>query len=39
MALLTWGNVQRVLRAAAFTAKAAQLRREPSTAAIADLDG
>jgi microsomal dipeptidase-like Zn-dependent dipeptidase len=39
VALLTWGNVQRVLRGAAFTARAAQLRREPSTATIADLDG
>lgn len=39
VALLTWGNVQRVLRAAAFTARAAQLRRGPSTATIARLDG
>ncbi|MER7051574.1 MULTISPECIES: dipeptidase [unclassified Streptomyces] len=39
VALLTWGNVQRVLRGAAFTARAAQLRREPSTATIAELDG
>ncbi|MFD8306226.1 dipeptidase [Streptomyces sp. NPDC059690] len=39
LALLTWGNVQRVLRNADFTARAAQLRREPSTAKIADLDG
>ncbi|MFE2051287.1 dipeptidase [Streptomyces sp. NPDC059459] len=39
VALLTWGNVQRVLRSAAFTARAAQLRREPSTATIAELDG
>ncbi|MFI6937007.1 dipeptidase [Streptomyces sp. NPDC050287] len=39
VALLTWGNVQRVLRGADFTARAAQLRREPSTAKIADLDG
>ncbi|WP_371662017.1 dipeptidase [Streptomyces sp. NBC_00280] len=37
--LLTWGNVQRVLRSADFTAKAAQQRREPSTARIAELDG
>ncbi len=37
--LLTWGNVQRVLRSADFTARAAQLRREPSTARIAELDG
>ncbi|MGW3652368.1 dipeptidase [Streptomyces sp. NPDC000878] len=39
LALLTWGNVQRVLRNADFTAKAAQQRREPSTARIAELDG
>ncbi|MFD7709797.1 dipeptidase [Streptomyces sp. NPDC059785] len=39
VALLTWGNVQRVLRSADFTARAAQQRREPSTARIADLDG
>ncbi|KFG75165.1 dipeptidase [Streptomyces mutabilis] len=39
VAMLTWGNVQRVLRGAAFTARAAQLRRGPSTATIADLDG
>ncbi|MBZ6232109.1 dipeptidase [Streptomyces olivaceus] len=39
VALLTWGNFQRVLRAASFTARAAQTRREPSTATIADLDG
>ncbi|MFJ8190728.1 dipeptidase [Streptomyces sp. NPDC096094] len=39
VALLTWGNVQRVLRGAAFTARAAQVRREPSTATIAELDG
>ncbi|MDT0609913.1 dipeptidase [Streptomyces lancefieldiae] len=39
VALLTWGNVQRVLRGAAFTARAAQLRRQPSTATIAELDG
>ncbi|MEU6146953.1 dipeptidase [Streptomyces sp. NPDC047081] len=39
IALLTWGNVQRVLRSADFTARAAQQRREPSTAKIADLDG
>jgi microsomal dipeptidase-like Zn-dependent dipeptidase len=37
--LLTWGNVRRVLRGADFTARAAQQRREPSTATIADLDG
>ncbi|MCT9083473.1 dipeptidase [Streptomyces fulvoviolaceus] len=39
LALLTWGNVQRVLRSADFTARAAQERREPSTSRIADLDG
>jgi microsomal dipeptidase-like Zn-dependent dipeptidase len=39
LALLTWGNVQRVLRGADFTARAAQQRREPSTVKIADLDG
>ncbi|MEU5699548.1 dipeptidase [Streptomyces aurantiacus] len=39
LAQLTWGNVQRVLRTVDFTARAAQLRREPSTARIAELDG
>ncbi|MGW2516506.1 dipeptidase [Streptomyces sp. NPDC001617] len=39
IALLTWGNVQRVLRTADFTARAARQRRAPSTAKIADLDG
>ncbi|WP_221352952.1 dipeptidase [Streptomyces beigongshangae] len=39
LALLTWGNVQRVLRTADFTARAARQRREPSTARIAELDG
>ncbi|MET7484364.1 dipeptidase [Streptomyces sp. NPDC005538] len=39
LALLSWGNVQRVLRSADFTARAAQQRREPSTAKIAELDG
>ncbi|GAA4804575.1 dipeptidase [Streptomyces ziwulingensis] len=39
VALLTWGNVQRVLRESAFTARAARVRRQPSTANIADLDG
>ncbi|MGW3031527.1 dipeptidase [Streptomyces sp. NPDC001178] len=39
IALLTWGNVQRVLRTADFTARALQQRREPSTATIADVDG
>jgi microsomal dipeptidase-like Zn-dependent dipeptidase len=38
LALLTWGNVQRVLRSADFTARAAQQRRAPSTAKIAELD-
>ncbi|MER5944893.1 dipeptidase [Streptomyces sp. NPDC001904] len=32
LALLTWGNVQRVLRVAEFTARAARRRRGPSTA-------
>ncbi|WP_353942970.1 dipeptidase [Streptomyces sp. HUAS MG91] len=32
LALLTWGNVQRVLREAEFTARAARQRRGPSTA-------
>ncbi|MGW1673228.1 dipeptidase [Streptomyces sp. NPDC002324] len=39
LALLTWGNVQRVLRTADFTARAARDRREASTARIAELDG
>ncbi|MET9257781.1 dipeptidase [Streptomyces sp. NPDC003717] len=39
VALLTWGNVQRVLRGAAFAAQVARQRRAPSTATIADLDG
>ena len=39
VALLTWGNVQRVLRAATFTAHTAQQRRKPSTATITALDG
>jgi microsomal dipeptidase-like Zn-dependent dipeptidase len=39
IALLTWGNVQRVLCAADFTARAAQERRQPSTATITELDG
>ncbi|SPF03946.1 dipeptidase [Streptomyces sp. MA5143a] len=39
LALLTWGNVQRVLRSADFTARVARDRREASTARIADLDG
>jgi microsomal dipeptidase-like Zn-dependent dipeptidase len=39
IALLTWGNIQRVLRSADFVARAASERREPSTAKIAELDG
>ncbi|MFD9908847.1 dipeptidase [Streptomyces sp. NPDC059063] len=39
VAALTWGNVQRVLRGADFTARAARERREPSTATIGRLDG
>ena len=39
LAMLTWGNVQRVLRSADFAARAARQRREPSTARIAELDG
>ncbi|MFJ7180873.1 dipeptidase [Streptomyces massasporeus] len=39
VALLTWRNVQRVLRGADFTARAVQQRREPSTATISELDG
>lgn len=39
LALLTWGNVQRVLRTADFTARAARDRRAASTANIAELDG
>ncbi|MGV4984221.1 dipeptidase [Streptomyces sp. NRAIS4] len=38
LALLTWGNIQRVLRGADFTARAAQHRREPSNAKIGELD-
>ncbi|MDN0200923.1 dipeptidase [Streptomyces sp. S.PNR 29] len=38
VALLTWGNVQRVLRGADFTARAAQQRREPPAVTITDLD-
>ncbi|GAA3146564.1 hypothetical protein GCM10017687_74480 [Streptomyces echinatus] len=37
LSLLTWGNVQRVLRSADFTARAAQHRRDTSTARIGDL--
>jgi microsomal dipeptidase-like Zn-dependent dipeptidase len=39
LALLTWGNVQRVLRSADFTARAAQDRRVASTVKITELDG
>ncbi|MEU7424520.1 dipeptidase [Streptomyces sp. NPDC040750] len=39
LALLTWANVQRALRTADFTARAAQQRRAASTARITDLDG
>ncbi|MFI6371398.1 dipeptidase [Streptomyces sp. NPDC050546] len=39
VALLTWGNVQRVLRGADFTARSAQQRRAPSKATISELDG
>ncbi|MDT0406016.1 dipeptidase [Streptomyces edwardsiae] len=38
VALLTWGNVQRVLRGAAFAAHAVQQRRAPSTATVGELD-
>ncbi|MER7170766.1 membrane dipeptidase [Streptomyces mesophilus] len=38
LAQLTWGNAQRVLRDADFTARAAQQRRPPSTATIERLD-
>jgi microsomal dipeptidase-like Zn-dependent dipeptidase len=38
VALLTWGNMQRVLRSADFAARAARERRKPSTARITDLD-
>jgi microsomal dipeptidase-like Zn-dependent dipeptidase len=39
--LLTWGNIQRVLRSAEFGARAAAERRQPptATATIAELDG
>lgn len=39
LALLTWGNVQRALRSADFTARAVQQRREPSSAKVGELDG
>lgn len=38
LAQLTWGNVQRVLRESEFAARAAALRRPPSTARIERLD-
>jgi microsomal dipeptidase-like Zn-dependent dipeptidase len=38
LAQLTWGNVQRVLRETEFAARAAALRRPPSTARIEHLD-
>ncbi|MFF3347629.1 dipeptidase [Streptomyces sp. NPDC002779] len=38
LALLTWANVQRVLRTAESAARSAQQRRDPSTAQIAELD-
>ncbi|GAA3790542.1 dipeptidase [Streptomyces chiangmaiensis] len=39
LSLLTWSNVQRVLRTADFTARSAQQRRGASMAKITDLDG
>lgn len=39
LALLTWGNVQRALRGADFTARAARQRRPASTATRDSLDG
>ncbi|AZM53627.1 peptidase M19 [Streptomyces sp. WAC 01529] len=39
LALLTWGNVQRALRGADFTARATRERRTASTATIEHLDG
>ncbi|MET8981939.1 dipeptidase [Streptomyces sp. NPDC004539] len=39
IALLTWENLQRVLRSADFLSRAAQDRREPSTATREELDG
>lgn len=38
LARLTWGNLQRVLRETEFAARAAALRRPPSTARIERLD-
>ncbi|MEV7197829.1 dipeptidase [Streptomyces sp. NPDC093510] len=39
LALLTWGNAQRALRGADFTARAARQRRAASTATVDRLDG
>ncbi|MFD4634733.1 membrane dipeptidase [Streptomyces sp. NPDC058284] len=39
ISLLTWGNVQRALRGADFTARATRERRAASTARIEHLDG
>lgn len=39
MALLTRGNVQRVLRGADFAARTARQRRPPSAATITAADG
>ncbi|APY87965.1 membrane dipeptidase [Streptomyces alfalfae] len=39
IALLTWGNMQRALREADFTARATRLRRAASTARREQLDG
>ncbi|MFF6807702.1 membrane dipeptidase [Streptomyces sp. NPDC012616] len=39
IALLTWGNMQRVLRTADFAARAARGRREPPPAGVTHLDG
>ncbi|QNP72315.1 dipeptidase [Streptomyces roseirectus] len=39
LTLLTWDNLQRVLRNADFLSRAARSRREPSTARLTELDG
>ena len=39
IALLTWGNVQRVLRSAEFRAREARQRREGALGRIGELDG
>ncbi|MDQ0684256.1 microsomal dipeptidase-like Zn-dependent dipeptidase [Streptomyces achromogenes] len=39
IALLTWGNMQRVLRTADFAARAARGRREPPPAGVTHLNG